>query len=133
MLFKPQLLLVFFIFFVSCKQQPVPDYYTLETVPDPKTLNESFISDPDTLLSKTVVDELNSQLKVLDASGRVHIDVVLLNSIGDEGSKGFAISLFNLWQIGDPEKNNGLLILIIKDQRRIELALLKVFLTGNGS
>ncbi|MGB4773538.1 MAG: TPM domain-containing protein [Daejeonella sp.] len=126
MLFKPQLLLVFFILFVSCKQQPVPDYYTLETVPDPKTLNESFVSDPDTLLSKTVVDELNSQLKALDDSGRVHIDVVLLNSIGDELPKYFATSLFDMWKIGDPEKDNGLLILIIKDQQRIE------FETGYG-
>lgn len=43
-----------------------------------------------------------------------------MNTIGEEVPKEFATELFRYWGIGDKATNNGLLILLVKDQRRIE-------------
>jgi uncharacterized protein len=109
----------------GCKQQPEVQS-RLHTIPDPKSLHESYVSNPDSLLSASTVDDLNAKLSPLDQSGLAHIDVVFVNSIGTEVPKTFAHELFNLWKIGDKEKNNGLLILMVKDQHRVE------FETGYG-
>ncbi|WP_081867854.1 TPM domain-containing protein [Hymenobacter sp. IS2118] len=98
----------------------------LTAIPDPKTLGERYVSDPDALLQPGTADDLNARLDSLDHSGRAHIDVVLVTSIGGEVPKTAATALFNQWKIGDKTKSNGLLMLLVMDQRRIE------FETGYG-
>ena len=102
------------------------DVKILDKIPDPKTLNESYVSNPDGLLNAATVSELNARLTALDDAGTAHIDVVFVNSIGDLVPKEAATTLFNTWKIGDATKDNGLLILMVKDQRRME------FETGYG-
>ena len=98
----------------------------LATIPDPKTLGETYVSDPDSLLASATVLALNAQLDSLDRSGRAHIDVVLVRSIGAAVPKTAATALFNNWKIGRKDTNNGLLMLLVLDQRRVE------FETGYG-
>merc|ERR1719440_2700547 len=47
--------------------------------------------------------------------------VVTLPSIGSQTPKKFATALFNEWGIGRAEPNNGVLVLVVKDARRIEV------------
>merc|ERR1719359_350429 len=47
--------------------------------------------------------------------------VVTLPSIGPQSPKKFATALFNEWGIGRAEPNNGVLVLVVKDARRIEV------------
>jgi uncharacterized protein len=54
------------------------------------------------------------------------VALVLLTSIGEAVPKDFAYKLFNLWGIGKSGSDNGLLILFVLDQKRVE------FETGNG-
>ncbi|TGE22497.1 TPM domain-containing protein [Hymenobacter aquaticus] len=98
----------------------------LTTIPDPKTLGEGYVSDPDHLLQPGTAQELNAVLRPLDQSGRAHIDVVLTRSIGQEVPKTAATALFNRWKIGSKDQNNGLLLLLVDDQHRVE------FETGYG-
>ncbi|MBT9393175.1 TPM domain-containing protein [Hymenobacter sp. NST-14] len=98
----------------------------LTAIPDPKTLSQAYVSDPGHLLRPATVQTLNDTLRALDQAGRAHIDVVLAASIGEETPKTAATALFHRWKIGDAEKDNGLLILLVLDQRRIE------FETGYG-
>ena len=51
---------------------------------------------------------------------------MIIQSIGNEIPKSFAVDLFEEWGIGQAEKDNGLLILTVIDQRRTE------FETGYG-
>ncbi|MDO7874789.1 TPM domain-containing protein [Hymenobacter sp. ASUV-10] len=114
----------------GCQQAEPPARITadnyLTTIPDPKTLGESYVSDPDSLLDFGTVAALNARLDSLDHSGRAHIDVVLVRSIGEAVPKTAAYELFNKWKIGDKATNNGLLMLLVEDQHRIE------FETGYG-
>ncbi|RSK37309.1 TPM domain-containing protein [Hymenobacter metallilatus] len=98
---------------------PATDY--LSRIPDPKTLGETYLSNPDSLLAPATVQDLNATLRALDQSGRAHLDVVAVRSIGEETPKTAATALFNRWKIGDPQKNNGLLLLLVLDQRRVEI------------
>ncbi|GAB2963218.1 hypothetical protein GCM10027048_35090 [Hymenobacter coalescens] len=101
-----------------------PNYLT--AIPDPETLGEAYVSDPDQVLSPATVADLNATLRSLDQAGRAHIDVAVARSIGEAVPKTAAYELFRRWQVGDAARDNGLLILLVLDQRRIE------FETGYG-
>lgn len=98
----------------------------LTAIPDPKTLGETYVSDPDKVLRSGTATALNGRLDSLDRSGRAHVDVVLVRSLGEEVPKTAATALFNKWKIGRKATNNGLLMLLVLDQRRVE------FETGYG-
>ncbi len=101
--------------------------WTVETVPNPKNFGTGYVSNPDSILSRQAVDSLNKIIAQADNQGLIQIAVVVLNSIGDRVPRDFGIELFNYWGIGDKDKNNGLLILLVLDQRRVE------FITGYGT
>lgn len=110
----------FFLSFSSFSQ------WTVQTVPDPKIAGKGFVSNPDKILDKYEVNYLDSVIQIAKDSSKAEIAIVMLLSIGDEVPKTFATELFNTWHIGDKERDNGLLILFVMDQRRIE------FETGYG-
>jgi uncharacterized protein len=123
---------IFFILFiplnfliVEASAAAVP--YTVESVPNPKaSASYNYVSNPDGVIESSTVSEIDSLLKELELQTTAQVAVVILNSIGDEVPKTFATKLFNYWGIGDREKDNGLLILLVMDQRDIE------FETGKG-
>jgi len=100
--------------------------WTVNSVPDPKSSGSGFVSNPDNILSNDELAELNNIISELKDSTTSEIAVVMLQSIGEEVPKTFATELFNTWHIGNSKKDNGLLILFVMDQRRIE------FETGYG-
>jgi uncharacterized protein len=115
----------------GCQSEaPAPARITAENyltaIPDPKTLGETYVSDPDGVLPPGAAPALNARLDSLDRSGRAHIDVVLVRSLGEAVPKTAATALFNKWKIGSKATNNGLLMLLVLDQRRVE------FETGYG-
>lgn len=123
---KIKLFLVFttlsiFLFYKSYAQ------WTPQSVPDPKKDGGGFVSNPDKILNQNTVDKLNEMLKLAKTDTiPIEIAVVVLQSIGNKVPKEFATELFNYWKIGDKNLNNGLLVLLVMDQRRVE------FETGYG-
>ncbi len=101
--------------------------YTVNTVPDPKKSGPGFVSNPDNILSNNDVFIIDSLIQEVQDSAKAQIAVVVLQSIGDVVPKTFATELFNYWHVGDAETDNGLLILLVMDQRRVE------FETGYGT
>jgi uncharacterized protein len=100
--------------------------FTVETVPNIKLVNNSYVSDPSHILNDTTVSRINKILGGLESKATAQIAVVMLPSIGDQDRFEFAQRLFEHWKIGTAEKDNGLLILFILDQRNIR------FHTGFG-
>ncbi|HWV66447.1 TPM domain-containing protein [Chitinophaga sp.] len=124
-LFRCLLLVLLTGFLASCDQSKKTKF-SVEDVPDPKKSGGGYVSNPDHLISDAAVTELNEKLSVLDNAGKAQVAVVILHSIGDNESRDFAHKLFNYWKIGNKEKNNGLLVLMVEDARRLE------FETGYG-
>lgn len=94
--------------------------YTVDRVPDPKNRNSS-VSDPDDYLSASDEAVLDKLINAMEDSTTAQVAIVVLYSIGEEVPKDFATKLFNKWGIGQAEKDNGLLILTVMDQRRTEM------------
>ena len=100
--------------------------WTVETIPNPKTTYNGFVSNPDQVLDERSVGYINTLLQALEDSTTVQVAVVVVNSIGDAVPGDFRTTLFRYWGVGQKDNNNGLLILMVMDQHRIE------FETGYG-
>lgn len=100
--------------------------YTVETVPNTKLVNNSYVSNPDHILNEATVNEINTKLSDLEAKTSAQVALVVIQSIGDADIFDFAQRLFDKWDIGKTKKDNGLLVLLVMDQRTVR------FHTGYG-
>lgn len=100
--------------------------YTVDQVPNPKTLGNGYVSNPDQIISNEDVNKLNRLIREIEDSTSAQVAVVILQSIGQANPKEFTTRLFNTWGIGQADVDNGLLIFAVMDQRRTE------FETGYG-
>ncbi|MDR1865536.1 MAG: TPM domain-containing protein [Bacteroidales bacterium] len=101
--------------------------YDVEAVPNPKTADAAdFVSNPDRILDERAVAQINSVLQSLEANNGAEVAVALLQSIGNHDIKDFAVRLFAEWGVGKRDRDNGLLILFVMDQRVV------TFETGYG-
>ena len=95
--------------------------YTVESIPNPKDSPPyGYVSNPDGVLDDNTFGLINSYIRNLEDSTTIQIAVVVVNSIGDLVPREFATQLFRHWGIGQAENNNGLLILLVINQRRME-------------
>jgi uncharacterized protein len=118
----PQIALTFIACILWCFTSG-QTFYTVETLPNPKHNNNGYVSNPDTILTAKWVDSLNTVLRTIEDSTTVQIAIAVVHSIGDADSYAFRIALANYWGVGQADKDNGLLFLIVLDKKRIELAV----------
>jgi uncharacterized protein len=118
---KYTILSLFFLFTSTLYGQ-----WTVDTVPNQKLVNNSYVSNPDGVLSDATTASLDALLKDLEDSTTVQVAVVALNSIGGADIFSFAQDLFTKWGIGHQSNDNGLLILLVEDSHTIR------FHTGYG-
>ena len=97
---------------------------TVESIPNQKLINGSYVSDPDHILSSETVAQIDTLLRSLENKTSVQVAAVVVGSIGDADVFEFAQQLFDAWGIGNNDK--GLLVLLVKDIHTIR------FHTGYG-
>jgi len=107
-------------FFITTSVLFAQQSYTINEVPNPKDKDGGWVSDPNAFLSPGERSQINQLITGMENNTTAQIAVVILPSIGDEIPKSFAVDLFEEWGIGQAEKDNGLLILTVIDQRRTE-------------
>lgn len=96
--------------------------YKIEDVPNVHLANKNhFVSDPDNLISQEAENNANSKLRNLMDSTSAEVAVVLLSSIGDADIFDFTQSLFRKWGLGKEDKDNGLMIMFVIDQRKVRI------------
>lgn len=101
--------------------------YTIDDVPNLRLSDvRQYVTDPSAILSATARDSINAILGRLEKSTGIETAVVMLPSIGDEDIFDFGHELFRKWGIGKKKSDNGLLILFVKDQKKVR------FTTGYG-
>jgi uncharacterized protein len=100
--------------------------YTVESIPNRKLIDNSYVSNPDHILDENTVASIDLILKSLEEKTSVQVAVVAVNSIGEIDIFDFAQELFTTWGIGNKNNDNGLLLLLVKDKRTIR------FHTGDG-
>jgi uncharacterized protein len=101
--------------------------YKVKDVPNDRLQNAAdFVSNPDQIISDAAEQRINAILAENEKLNTAEIAVVLLGSIGDEDIDNFGTALFTAWGIGKNDKDNGLLFLLVYDQRQM------IFRTGYG-
>jgi len=101
--------------------------YTVQTVPNPRNTDaEAYVANPDGIISYDCVNELTHLSQLLYEQTGVELVTVVVNSIGYEDAFEFSLDLFNLWGIGDKEKNRGVLIFMSMEYHDIQIR------TGGG-
>lgn len=101
-------------------------YLNVQDVPNQKLINNSYVSDPNGKIESASINSINRICKEIEDSVGAQIAVVVLNSIGSGNPHDFGVELFNYWGIGRQGYDDGLLIFLVMDQRRVE------FITGYG-
>ena len=91
----------------------------VETVPNPRS-SGSWVSDTAGVFSPAAVARIDARLDALERDLGVEIAVATVNGI-DTTPKEFATGLFAHWGIGKARADNGLLVLLVMDQRRLEM------------
>lgn len=84
------------------------------------------VNDFANLFSENFRSRLELQLSDLKAKTTVEFAVVTVNSLEGTTVEDYAVNLFESWGIGQEDKDNGLLLLISKDDKKIR------FETGYG-
>lgn len=116
------------VLFVLALCSAVPSFaqeYSVREVPNTRYYSDTIhISDPDDWILPDYEAKIDHVLSAVRTEADVF--VVVLSSIGDENIEEFATELFNFWGIGERERNNGVLMLMVEDQHKLR------FETGYG-
>ena len=100
---------------------------TVQEVPNPRQVNNTWVTDKANILSDSTETQLNQMILDLEAKNGSEIAVVTVPDTKPSATpKGFATELFNFWGIGKKGKNNGVLLLISSGERRVQIE------TGSG-
>ncbi|MBL8019694.1 MAG: TPM domain-containing protein [Leptospirales bacterium] len=91
----------------------------ISAIPNPRPQG-SWVADPAGIL-KSRVTEIDSLIQAFERETTGEIAIVVLPSIGQIPPKEFATKLFEVWGIGKKGKDNGILVLHVLDQRRVEI------------
>lgn len=114
----PLLLLIFIALPLSAGK-----VYTPAEVPNVNKVDRrEFVSDPAGLMSPDARGRVNATLGSLRERTTAEVAVVVVPSIGDLSPEEFSEKVFTSWGIGKSDRDNGLLFLIVPDDRvaRIE-------------
>ena len=119
----------FLIFLITffCVVTVNADQYTVKTVPNDRLIDaRDYTTNPDGIISTQAEETINNMLAEAESLATAEVAVVLLKSVGYIDIDDFANQLFDHWGIGKAEKDNGLLFILIQDQREM------VFRSGSG-
>lgn len=94
---------------------------TPEQVINPKTAGNEWVSDMAGVIDHASESAINSLLNQLEQQTGVEIAVVTIHQSDGRTPKEFATELLNRWGIGKKGKDNGVLVLMVTEARRIEV------------
>ncbi len=79
----------------------------------------SLVTDFTSTLSTQELSGLESKLVAFNDSTSTQIAVVIIQSTGSYEISEYAVQLFNKWGIGQKKNNNGVLVLVAKEDRKV--------------
>ena len=101
--------------------------YTPDNLPKVHIQNKyRYLCDPEGILSPAATDSIDRMLYRLEQQTGIETVVAVVPGIGEATCFDFCHELLNTWGVGKKGKDNGLVILLVTDQRCIQ------FYTGYG-
>jgi uncharacterized protein len=93
---------------------------SIQDVPNPRA-DGKWVTDMIDMVDQSTEDRLNALIDAAEKDLSVEIAVVCVDDVDTATPKEFATDLFNAWGIGKADVNNGLLVLMVRDRRRLEM------------
>ena len=101
--------------------------YTPDNLPKVHIQNKyRYLCDPAGIISPAATDSIDRMLYLLEQQTGIETVVAVVPSIGEATCFDFCHELLNSWGVGKKGKDNGLVVLLVTDQRCIQ------FYTGYG-
>lgn len=114
-----------FILLVCCLLTVVSsaqEAYTIDNLPNVHLHDASrYVCDPANILSPMATDSINRMLYALEEQTGIESVVAVLPTIGEADCYDFAFGLGNKWGVGKAKSDNGLVVLLVTDQRCIQM------------
>lgn len=96
--------------------------HTPQSVPNPRPAGSGHIANPDGVIDAAHVAQIEGLLGRLEADKGVQVAVVAIADIESPADVfEFAQQLFELWGIGDRVRDDGLLVLLVRDRRTVRM------------
>ena len=96
--------------------------YTVENLPNIRLQDKTrYVLNPEGILSPYATATIDSMLYALEQKTGIETVVAVLPSIGNEDCFDFAFRLGSQWGVGKKKSDNGLVILLVTDQRCIQM------------
>lgn len=96
--------------------------HTPQSVPNPRSTSAGHIADPDDIIDAEHQDRIEQLLARLEADKGVQVAVVALADIEEPSDVfEFAQALFERWGIGERTRDDGLLVLLVRDRRTVRM------------
>jgi uncharacterized protein len=123
-----KLFLVTLLMYLTIISFPLPALaLTIQEVPNPRQNLGDWIVDMANLLDPGTELQLNQAISDLETDTGIEVAIVtVINTNPSPSPEYFAETLFNYWGIGKEYLNNGILLLVSKGDRRVEIR------TGQG-
>ena len=97
--------------------------YSPDKLVNPNVANRShYVADPAGLVSQSAIDKANATLWNVRQKTGAEVVVAIVPNTGDLTEEDFATQLFEKWGVGKSDKDNGVLVLIVPDQRVARIA-----------
>lgn len=81
--------------------------------------SNTLVTDYTNILNDGERNALEQKLVAFNDSTSTQIAIVVMKSVGNYDIADYSVQLFNNWKIGQEKKNNGVLILVAKDDRKV--------------
>lgn len=82
---------------------------------------DGYVVDQTNTLSGSEIAELNQQIATYNQSNKAEIGVLMISTLDDTYLEEASLSTARAWGIGQSRKNNGVLIFIAKNDRKIRI------------
>ncbi len=93
--------------------------YSPEDIPNVQlTDSTQYVSNPDGILTASAVGAINDVMRRIRHTTTAEGVVVVVDDIDGDDPDTFATDLFELWGLGKEDKDNGFLVLIVKNLHR---------------
>jgi uncharacterized protein len=83
----------------------------------------SWVRDDAGMLAPAAEQHIDATIELARAQRSVELAVVTVADAGTDDTRRYATELFNAWGIGDPQRHDGVLIFIAREQRAAEIIL----------
>jgi uncharacterized protein len=110
------ILFIISLFFVSVTFAQIEKELPAKPVPQKLVVDYANTLAPDQQAA------LESKLTTFDDSTSIQLSVVIIETTGDRDISDYAVALGRAWGIGNKEFNNGILLLVAKNDRKIWIA-----------